>query len=280
MGISESITLIALDLDGTVISAEGHVSERLVKVVARARDRGIHVMLATGRMVQSARPYWLQLHLPPGPMITYNGALVAEMPEERVLEMHALPDNAARHLTRLAVDHGLLTQVYVGRELWVSREDIKARQYIEKNHIAGWVRTGDELTAWPEPPVKLLLQATHDQLGAFREKILPMAEEAHVQVFFSQDDYLEIVPEDAGKGYALERVAERLGVSQAQVMAVGDAENDMGMISWAGLGVAMGQAPDSVKSVADRVTETVVDDGAAVAIERWALGEGVPVLPQ
>jgi hypothetical protein len=93
-----------------------------------------------------------------------------------------------------------------------------------------------------------------------------------MRIFKSQDDYLEVVREGVGKGPALRDVASRLNIPAVQVMAVGDAENDADMLAWAGYGVAMGQAPTAVKQAAKVVTKTIDEDGAAYAIETWALG--------
>ncbi|MCY0863418.1 MAG: Cof-type HAD-IIB family hydrolase [Sulfobacillus sp.] len=273
------IALIALDLDGTSVGPDGQLTPRLVAAVEKARAAGVRVILATGRMVQSAAPYWQALSLEPGPLVAYNGGVVAWMPEGEVRFKRTLPDTGARLMVNRALAAELLVQVYIGQELWVSREDARVRRYVEQHHIAAWVRNGEELLDWPEPPIKLLLQGEPDVLDGFRHLVQSEAEQHGIRVFKSQRDYLEMVPEGVGKGPALKVAADLLGIPQAQVMAIGDAENDVDMIRWAGLGVAMGQAPESVQSAADWVTLPLTEEGAAVAIERWVL-EGVRPLNQ
>ena len=272
MADSAHIKLIALDLDGTIIGSGGEISQRLITAVGRAQDRGIRVMLATGRMVQSARPFWLQLGLGEGPLIAYNGGQTVMMPEGSPILSRSLLDEAARFVVTQALAEDLLAQVYVGDELWISREDARARHYIESNHIPAWVRSGQEILQWPEPPIKILLQAAPETLDAFRPRLEIRALELGMRIFKSQDDYLEVVREGVGKGPALRDVASRLKIPAVQVMAVGDAENDADMLAWAGYGVAMGQAPTAVKQAAKVVTKTIDEDGAAYAIETWALG--------
>lgn len=272
MGIQTHIKLIVLDLDGTSVQATGEIGLRLQRAVQKAQAQGVQVILATGRMVQSARPYWLELKLNSGPLIAYNGGQAVSMPEETTMFRHGLFSEAATFVIRQALDAQLLTQVYIGDEMWISQEDSRARHYIERNHIPAWVRTGEEILNWPEPPIKILLQAESDTLDAFRPRIEARSIELGFRVFKSQQDYLEIVRQGVGKGPALQEVAGKLGIDAAQVMAIGDAENDADMLRWSGLGIAMGQAPDSVKRSARAVTAPIEEDGAAIAIEKWVLG--------
>lgn len=264
-----------MDLDGTAVQPDGRVSPRLKEAVRGCLGRGIHVILATGRMVQSAARYWRELELQPGPLIAYQGAVVAMMPEGRIVAQVNLPEAGAKLAVTWALDHDLLTQVYVGPELWVSREDARVRNYIEVNHIPAWVRGPLELTEWPEPPIKILLQDQAAVLDDVRGDLEALVAAYPMRVFKSQADYLELVSNEVGKAVGLAAAARILGVDQHRVLAIGDAENDIDMLEWAGFSVAMGQAPEHVKSAADVVTERVDEDGAAHAIERWVLEMGV-----
>lgn len=272
MDRASSVALIALDLDGTTLQPDGRISDRLKEAVKRARQAGIHVILATGRMVKSAEPFWRELELSPGPLIAYQGAVVANMPSGEIVAHTLLPDGGAKLAVHWALERELLTQVYVGSELWVSREDPRVRAYIEKNHIPAWVRNGEEMLNWPEPPIKVLIQDEPEVLDRVRRELEPHLKDTPIRVFKSQPDYLELVHQDVGKAVGLKAASEALHIPRAAVMAIGDAENDMDMLAWAGLGVAMGQAPDEVKKAADVVTGGIAQDGAAQAIERYALG--------
>ncbi len=270
-GSSTAYTLVALDLDGTAVRSDGDVSERLKEAVKECQRRHITVMLATGRMVQSAVPYWQALGLGEGPLVAYQGAVVAMMPEARIVEKTTLPQAGALAAVRWAIEIGLLTQVYVGQELWISREDPRARHYIEVNHIPGWVRGAHEIMDWPEPPIKVLLQDEGAVLDAIRGELEQVVAPYPIRVFKSQTDYLEIVHDAVGKAKGVAEAARLLGIERQHVLTVGDAENDLDMLEWAGMGVAMGQAPDVVKRAADAVTAAVDEDGAALALERFVL---------
>ncbi|PSR27255.1 MAG: Cof-type HAD-IIB family hydrolase [Sulfobacillus thermosulfidooxidans] len=265
------IKLLVLDLDGTVLRSDGSLSGELVKAVNQVKAHGITVILATGRMVRSAEPYWLQLQLGTGPLIAYNGSMVVEMPRQVPWFSWHLTEDVARFVIEEALDADILTQVYVGNELWLSKEDERAQHYIEVNHIPGDVKSREGLLSWPSPPIKILLQDDPEKLDQFRLRISPEVLGLQGRIFKSQADYLEIVPAGVGKGPALAKVAERLHLSPQHIMAIGDAENDVDMLKWVGMGVAMGQAPELVKHAADVVTKSVDQDGAAYAIYRWLL---------
>lgn len=261
--------LVALDLDGTLFAHDGALSPATVQAVTAIRSQGVAVALATGRMVDSALPYWRSLGLGSGYLVAYNGCQVVRLPDREVVLSRTLEMATARRIVQAGLAAGLLTQVYVGRELWISRSDGLAERYIARHHIAGWVRPGDEILKWPEPPVKLLFQDRPEVLQAFRRRLQDMGL-AGVRIVFSQADYLECIPAGVGKGAALAVVAERLGVPREAVLAMGDQENDIDMLRWAGIGVAMGQAAPPVRAAARLVTLTVEEEGAAVLLEALA----------
>ncbi|MCY0897549.1 MAG: Cof-type HAD-IIB family hydrolase [Firmicutes bacterium] len=271
MALSAPFALVALDLDGTALKPDGTISDRLKRAVKQVRERGIHVILATGRMVQSAARYWQEFQLGEGPLVAYQGAVVALMPSANVIHQISLPEEGAYRVVEWALGHDLVTQVYVGRELWVSREDVRVREYIDANQIPAWVRGAQELTQWPEPPIKILMQADGEVLDRLRPELQALVKPFPVRVFKSQTDYLEVVHEGVGKARGLAIAADVLGVRANEVLAIGDAENDVDMLQWAGFGVAMGQAPEAVKRAANAVTLAVEEDGAAVALEQWVL---------
>ena len=267
------ISLVALDLDGTSLCHGGRISPGLVEAIRKAQQNGIKVILATGRMAQSAEGFRLSLGISAGPMIAYNGAEVVAMPENQVWIRHAVHEEAARRLIALALAHNLLVQVYVGAELWVSRDAERVRDYVKTNHVPVSVRDAKALTDWPEAPLKILLQADPPVVDAFRSAAEEHMAGYPVRLFKSQSDYLEMVARGVGKGKALAEVASRLALRPSQIMAIGDNENDMDMLAWAGIGGAMGQSHAEVKLSANYVTTTVDQGGAAEAMRHFLFGQ-------
>ncbi len=175
-----------------------------------------------------------------------------------------------------ALEQNLLAQVYVGSGLWVSQADSRVSQHIDPSHMSDVVRVrGPEaLLGWPEAPIKVLLQGESAGLDRVRGELEALMRWEPVRLLRSHADFLELVHRYAGKSVGLQAAARALGIAQNRVLAIGDAETDVDMLEWAGFGVAMGQATESVKRAANAVTETVEQDGAARAIARWVLGFG------
>jgi Cof subfamily protein (haloacid dehalogenase superfamily) len=271
-GTIAAADLVAVDLDGTAMKPGDVISDAVRAAIREVQEAGVRVILATGRMVQSAALYSQDLGLAPGPTVCYNGAAVVDLPDLRFWFRDELPDAAARQLVQRLVDDRYLVQVYIGLEIWASREDPRVRQYVERNHVAAWVRGPEEITQWPEPPIKVLVQDTPERLARLRP-VLETEGVPGMRLVESQSDYLEILSERTGKGRALRKVAERLGVPQARVAAVGDGENDADMLAWAGLGVAMGQGHPAAKAAADVVAPPVQQDGLAWALEHLILSD-------
>ncbi|MCY0880795.1 MAG: HAD family hydrolase [Firmicutes bacterium] len=273
MVVARSIKLVALDMDGTILDKNGQLADGISEEIARITADGVRVILATGRMAQSARPYWEQLNLGEGPLIAYNGGLIEWQPQGTDLFKAQLPNHAAREIIQEAVAQNILAQVYVGHELWLSREDAMARRYIETNRITGWVKPLEEMLVWPEPPIKILLQDDPFVLDQLREAMQADMARQHVRFVKSQPQYLEAVPETVGKGPALQAACAVLDIPLEHVLAIGDGENDIDMLQVAGWGVAMGQAPACVKRAADVVAPSFQEKGALWALQHFVTGK-------
>lgn len=192
---------VALDLDGTALQPDGTVSPALRAAVAACVERGIAVIVATGRMPQPAQYYWGALHLPPCPIIAYQGAMVIWMPDGRVESQIALPERAARRAVTWALEQNLLAQVYVGSELWVSQADSRVLQHIDPSHMSDVVRVrGPEaLLDWPEAPIKVLLQGESAVLDRVRGELEGLMRWEPVRLLRSHADFFGTGPQAGGQ---------------------------------------------------------------------------------
>jgi Cof subfamily protein (haloacid dehalogenase superfamily) len=268
-----AIRLLALDLDGTVLTPDLRMSEPTRAAVAGARARGVHVVLATGRMYRSTVRYAAMLDLP-GPLICYQGAYIRGLPlpdgtPGELLLHRQMPAEAARAAVTWSRDHGLDPHLNIGDRLIVGRGPEETPDY-ERMAGVGPEYVADVAAAIPGPVTKVLAVGSiglpYQVLSAARE-----AFDGRLEVTVSHPEYLEFMPLGVNKGTGLAFVADRLGIPMEAVMAVGDQANDLEMLRDAGLGVAMGDAPPAVIAVADDVTGTVAADGVAEAIERHIL---------
>lgn len=268
-----AIRLLALDLDGTVLTPDLRVTERTRAAVAAARARGVHVVIATGRMYRSTVRYAAMLDLP-GPLICYQGGYIRELPlpdgtPGELLLHRQMPADAARAAVAWSQEHGLDPHLNIGDRLIIGLGPEVTSDY-ERMAGVGPEYVSDIETTIDGPVTKVLAVGSpglpYRVLGAARA-----AFDGRLEVTVSHPEYLEFMPLGVDKGTGLAFVAHRLGVPMAAVMAVGDQSNDLEMLRDAGLGVAMGDAPAEVMAVADDVTGTVAADGVAEAVERHIL---------
>lgn len=263
-----SIKLVAIDLDDTLLDHSRTISPRAKAAIAAAVAQGVTVTVATGRMFPSALPYAEQLGLDV-PLITYNGALVRCGLSGETLLHRPLDAATARELLALFRERGWYIQVYLDDVLYVRERDANARYYETIAGVAA-VPVGDRLWTLAGTPTKLLAMADPARIPAIDAAVKAACGD-RVYTAASKANYLEMTHPDANKGAALAFLAGRLGIDRAEVMAIGDSVNDLDMIAYAGLGVAMGNASPRVKEAANAVTAANDADGVAAAIEEYVL---------
>jgi Cof subfamily protein (haloacid dehalogenase superfamily) len=255
--------LVALDLDGTTVAHDGTVTARTAEAVRAAGSAGLIVVLATGRPPRFTERTARELGLT-GEAICANGAAIFHVAEQRLTDVEPIGADLVDLVGRLraelpglafAVEWGLEFALEPGFEAGLPE---KPRN---PNIVADVVELADQ------EPYKLL--ATHpDIAGAELVEQLERIVGDLVEPSHSGLGFLEIAGRGVTKATGLARLCARLGVEAAEVLAIGDNNNDLAMIEWAGWGVAMGNASDEVKAVADEVTASNADDGVALVLER------------
>jgi Cof subfamily protein (haloacid dehalogenase superfamily) len=263
-----NIKLIACDLDGTLLGEDLALSPRLCAAVCRAQARGIQATLATGRAYPAATRFSRELGLT-APLICYQGAQV-RAPGGAMLHQTTLPVRYLPEVIALSQDQGWELALYAGDAIY------QTTQFYSVDYYDRWFglplhRVDDLLAALPADPVKYIAIAPDHSTADRIERELCALAAGRYQVTRSHAWFVEGLGRGVSKGHALARVAAQLGILREQVMAIGDSGNDRAMVEWAGLGVAMGNASPDVKAVADVVAPPLAEDGAAWAIERYAL---------
>ena len=243
-------SLLALDLDGTVLDGRRHLLAGIAQSVASAQERGVQVVLCSGRMVCSVEPFWRELGLD-SPIIGYNGAYVRQPATGGVIFYEPVPLDLTLEVVRLAKTRRLHLNTYMDDELWVAERNDYVRRY-ETSYGVQAKAVGDLERAVSQPSTKLLLVVEPADIDRIAQEL---AERYRGRLFVTQseDIHVELLNPRANKGAALAAVAKKLGLKAGDVVAVGDGINDIEMIRWAGAGVAVAHAKPQLQAEADLV---------------------------
>ena len=266
------VQLLALDLDDTLLRADLTISERNLRALKAAEDLGVRIVLASGRVVPAMERYAQQLGLfeRPGYMISDNGSTVTATLPRALLRQYTIERPLLLQLFQAFEVLDLPVQVYRDKTILVTQANAQTGTDMK---ISGFnCEVVPHLAESIDfDPTKLVIPGDPE--------ILPMARDVirqtfgqQVNAFISKPYFLEVLPIQADKGNALRYVAETLGISSLDVMAIGDAGNDLGMIRFAGWGVAMANGTEEVRRAARIVTTaTHENDGVAEVVERHLL---------
>lgn len=262
--------LVAADLDDTLLDKDFQLTGPVRQAVAAVRDAGAHFTISTGRMYRSAARLAGELGIDL-PLITYQGALVKNSLSGEVLIYRPLPLEHARRIIARIHQKGFHINAYLDDRLLVERDTPEGRRYAAVAGVAQEV-VGDLLDYLDRDPTKVLAIAGEPELDALAAEMEPVCG-GLVHIVKSKPYFLEFSHIEATKGHALADLAGRLGIDRAEVMAVGDSYNDLEMLEYAGLGVAVANAREDIKRRAGYVTEAPYGDGVVEALRKFVLQE-------
>jgi Cof subfamily protein (haloacid dehalogenase superfamily) len=227
---------------------------------------GIHVLIVTGRMFQSVRPY-VQAAGIDDPVICYQGAVVADPVSGRFLRHEPIPLELAREAIAAVEAEGYPLNCYVDDELYVARHTAASEAYASFQNLE--VHAVGDLLEWlEEPPTKLVVVGDPVELDGLEEQLVQQFD-GRLYISKSLPYFLELASPDVSKASGLAFLAEHLGFSQEQTVAFGDGENDVPLLEWAGYGVAVENADERVLEAADLVCPPVTEEGVAQVIEAY-----------
>ncbi len=223
-------------------------------------------MLVTGRMFQAVRPYALEAGIE-DPVVCYQGAVVAEPVSGRWLRHVPIPVELAREAIAAVNEEGFGLNCYVDDELYVAEVTPEARRYADFQHLE--LHAVGNLLEWlDEPPTKLVVIDDPKVLDGLKERMLARFE-GRLYISKSLPYFLELASPDVTKAAGLDFLSERLGFTREGTIGFGDGENDVELLEWAGYGVAVANAHERVKEVADFVCPSVDDEGVAQVLEAF-----------
>ncbi len=263
------IRCIAIDLDDTLLQDDLSISVADENAVRRAIEHGVKIVLASGRMLESMQPYIRKLGIDL-PVIAYNGAVIQEPLSGKTLYCHPVPQELAARVIPIFQAANIHLNLYLHGRLYIRDKTKWSEQYAASAGVTPHP-AGDLLKILTDSPPKLLGIAEPDEINRMHQYL--QQEFAAVLDFTkSKPNYLEILAAGVSKGRALEFLARKWGYEPNQIMAIGDAPNDLSMISWAGMGVAIGNAIDAVKQQADLIVSDNNHHGVAEAIDQVLTG--------
>ena len=265
-----AISLLALDLDGTVLNEQFMISPRVMAAIQEAKARGVYVTIATGRPPGVTLPYAKMINVN-APILCLQGGLVYDTAAQQTLRHITLPHTLACELIEMERAWPQWQVVaYLNGDMFMSSkryddafyESLLGRNYSLHTDVCDALAGSD--------PDKVLFIIEPPDADAILSALGRLVGE-RASVVQSHARFVEVNPLGANKGAGLAWLAEHLGIPRKRVMAIGDQDNDVSMIEWAGIGVAMGNGSPAARAVADWIAPPIHEDGAAAAIEHFIL---------
>ncbi len=265
------IKLIALDVDGTIMDSRFQISQKVISTVKKAVNAGVKVVISSGRMYKAAVPNALQVGINT-PLIVYHGSLIKEFyNSDRVLLDIPISGSITKELLKDLRKFSVQINLFNNDELYVEAESPILREYVSKRNINyNKVNFLEEIENLNPNKINAIDYDANKVL--FIRKTLSEKYGNVLNVTASSPQFCEIVDKKASKGNAVNFLANLWGIKKSEILAIGDMDNDIELFEAAGISVAMGNAVETLKKASDYITETVDNDGAALAIEKFVFG--------
>lgn len=265
--------MIVLDLDGTLTNRDKVITPRTKQSLMEAQKRGIKVVLASGRPTYGVMPLAQELDLETygGYILSFNGGIIMDCRTREVMFKQELPVEANRRIVELAKKEQVDILTYQGTQILTNNPDNRyAKLESRINHLK--MKQVDDLAGYLDFPVPKFLMLDDEDYLALVEGRVKAALGKNFSVYRSDPFFLEILPRGIDKAQSLAQLLKLLGMEREEMIACGDGYNDLSMIEFAGLGVAMENAVLPVRNAADYVTLSNNDDGVAHVVEKFCLG--------
>lgn len=261
--------LIALDLDGTLKTSDNRISPKTREALIECQKRGMRVILASGRPTPGLRHEAEELELAKygGLLLSFNGARVYDITNDKVIYEKVVDRQYALEIYDRAKQYGLAVMTYDGLNILTEDDDDQYVQ-VEQNINDMYIKHTD---AWketlPESINKVLLTGTPEYVASIEQEFKAPYQDV-LSIYRSAPFFIEVMAQNIDKAASLEKLCEYLGMTSEDMIAFGDGFNDISMIKFAGLGVAMGNAQDVVKEAANEITLSNDEDGIYETLKR------------
>jgi Cof subfamily protein (haloacid dehalogenase superfamily) len=260
--------LLAIDLDGTLLTPQHTITPRTYETLRQAVAAGMTLVIATGQTLDVLRVVCADLPLK-APQIIYNGAVIADVQNGTALYERLVPTEYILSTLTLLRSSGLHRVYHTHQRVYVDEGTPNARNWY-RPPVPPVIEIPEVESLYPQPCIKLVGVG---EATTLREKRAVLERQLAGQLYVTQAsrDLLEFLHPEVSKANALMTIARILGIADEEVVAIGDNHNDIGMLQFAGLGIAMGNAHDEVKAAANYVTTSNAEEGVALALEEKVL---------
>ncbi len=275
--MSSAVKLLVLDIDGTINGSSNRVNASVKQAVKSAQNQGVKIAIATGRMYKSALRYHLEIGAD-CPLISYQGAFIKDPQTQKIVGHWPVENSLALSLienfAKFDFSDNLSVHLYMDDCLYMQKISAESAIYAERSGVEPIPvgDLGDFLRAnVHNPPTKVLaLTDNSTHINQMFDALSQVYTEQQLYLTKSQATFFEATNPVANKGTAVKYLAEQiLKLDRSEVMTIGDNFNDVEMIEYAGIGVAMGNAPLGLQKLADWVAPDVEDDGVVAAIAKF-----------
>ncbi len=263
---------LALDLDGTLTTSDKRITQANKEAIWKAIDKDVAIILASGRPVIGITHIEKELELDRrgGYILAYNGGRIIDCVSGAIMYEKQMPKECVSDICRLSRKYGVYACTYNQTDI-VAESDTD--EYVLKEAICNNAKIlrVDDLESYVDYVVnKFLIVGKHDILLNVQKELLSMHKDV-IDAFFSEEYFLEVVPAGVAKSASLDSLLKSLNIESSELIACGDGMNDISMIKYAGLGIAMDNAYDEVKGYADYIAKSNDEDGVAGVIEKFIL---------
>lgn len=263
--------MIALDLDGTLLTDEKKISPRTKQVLFKAKEEGHILVISTGRPHRASINYYHELGLDT-PMVNFNGALIHHPTNRNWDALHnPMPIRTAHKIIDACYDlrvNNILAEVM--DDVYIDSFDSKLVSFFDELKDESPYVIGNLKQKLEEDPTSILVYPEEDQVNKLRSHL----DDYHAEIIEHRKwgapwNVIEIIKKGINKAVGLQKIAHYFDIPKERIIAFGDEDNDLEMIDYAGVGVAMGNAIDELKSVSKHVTSTNQEDGIGIFLEEY-----------
>lgn len=258
------IKLIATDIDGTILIPEGEFTQRVIDCINTIKERGIKVVLVTGRMNYAAKIIANKLNLTT-PIVSYQGGLVTE--GENILYERYLTSEQAEKIVEWAKSEKIHINFYNNDTLYSEKDDYEIRRYCSVQHTPRSIMDFSLITKDKVNKILAIDYENAERISKYEKELPELFPDLYIVK--STPYFLEFSNKEASKYCAVKFLQKYWGLNDSETLCIGDQNNDIELLRAGGVKIAMGNATDELKQCSDYITESVYNDGFVRAIEKF-----------